>query len=237
MPLTLASGNYETVLCIAETGLWPNFTVNGYRESSATNQLRKLVRLKGDRFLLLSENDLLTGPWPKELAEYPDALIVAGSILSISYCHNEGDATDGATIMVPLKVFRIVPLTYWQWLLPIFWRSRLEGNTCPIGEKRHFGGRLRQNYGHARTGQGQFHRSDDFDHGKSAWNKNCRKFKSACEIFPTIYGCGFASLTIGEISWIRSGLRPIQPRCRFPIWASGQPFFRNGAANGKRTLY
>jgi len=90
------------------------------------NQLRRLVRLKGDRFLLLSENDLLTGPWPKELAEYPDALIVADYILSISYCHNEGDVTDGATIMIPLTVFQIVPLTYWQWLLPIFWRSRLE---------------------------------------------------------------------------------------------------------------
>jgi ATP-dependent helicase HrpA len=98
-------------------------------------QLRKLIRHKGDRFLFLSQEDVLTGPWPKELAGYPDATMVAGFGLSITYCHMEGDATDGATITVPYTVFRALPFTYWQWLLPLFWRLRLKEVLAQLEKK------------------------------------------------------------------------------------------------------
>lgn len=98
-------------------------------------QLRKLIRHKGDRFLVLSEEDILTGPWPKELSGYPDSTMVAGSCLSITYQHRVGDELDGATITVPYKVFRAVPFSYWQWLLPVFWRSRLKEALALIGKQ------------------------------------------------------------------------------------------------------
>jgi len=90
------------------------------------DQLRKLVRSKGDRFLFLTQNDLLTKPFPQELADYPDVVSIAGHTLSIDYCFKPGDSNDGATLVVPLSLFRIVPSTYWQWLLPAFWRPRLK---------------------------------------------------------------------------------------------------------------
>jgi ATP-dependent helicase HrpA len=89
-------------------------------------QLRGNIKLKGDRFLFVPEKRLLTGPYPKELAEYPDTTMIAGSKLSITYCHAEGDERDGAMFTVPLELFRIVPFTYWEWLLPIFWPPRLK---------------------------------------------------------------------------------------------------------------
>jgi ATP-dependent helicase HrpA len=89
-------------------------------------QLRGTITLKGDRFLFVPEERLLTGPYHEELAKYPDTTVIAGSKVSITYCHAEGDEQDGATIIVPFDLFRIVPFTYWEWLLPVFWRPRLK---------------------------------------------------------------------------------------------------------------
>ena len=88
-------------------------------------QLRGTINLKGDRFLFVPEERLCRGPYPEELAKYPDTTVIAGSKVSITYCHAEGDERDGATIFVPLGLFRTVPFTYWEWLLPVFWRPRI----------------------------------------------------------------------------------------------------------------
>ena len=96
-------------------------------------QLRNRIGTGGDRFLFLTQNDLLTSPFPKELTDYPDSISIAGHTLSIDYCFKPGDIHDGATIAIPLTLFRAIPYTYWQWLLPVFWLPRLKEILAQLG--------------------------------------------------------------------------------------------------------
>ena len=90
-------------------------------------QLDGLIgRARNDRFLRMSEEDLCEGPLPKALAEYPDAMTVAGERLPIAYSFDPDNEADGAAVILPKSMFDAVPLYYWEWLLPAFLRPRVE---------------------------------------------------------------------------------------------------------------
>jgi ATP-dependent helicase HrpA len=91
-----------------------------------TAQLKALIgRAKSDRFLRVRVEDLLSGPLPEQLCDYPDTVTVADRAVPLSYVFEPGADVDGVTAVVPLTLYASVPLNYWEWLLPVFWRPRI----------------------------------------------------------------------------------------------------------------
>ena len=84
-----------------------------------------LGRVKNEQFLHVRETDLLTEPLPSNCCDYPDTIAIAGVEAPVSYVFEPEAAIDGATAVIPLTLFRSVPLWYWEWLLPVFWRQRI----------------------------------------------------------------------------------------------------------------
>jgi ATP-dependent helicase HrpA len=86
---------------------------------------RRLAGSDRGRFLCVNDEDLLSQPLPATLAGYSDEIVVAGISLPVEYRFTPGSTDDGATIAVPLGLYRSVPLYYWEWLLPAFWHERV----------------------------------------------------------------------------------------------------------------
>jgi ATP-dependent helicase HrpA len=82
-------------------------------------------RAKNDGFLHVRETDLLDAPLPDGLRDYPDSVAVAGVVVPIAYAYEPGADFDGATAAVPVNLYKSVPLYYWEWLLPVFWKPRI----------------------------------------------------------------------------------------------------------------
>jgi len=90
-------------------------------------QLHRCIgREKNDRFLWVCAADLTDGPLPDCREDFPDSLSVAGRDLPVSYAFEPGAQSDGATVRVAADVYDSTPLYFWEWLLPVFRRRRIE---------------------------------------------------------------------------------------------------------------
>ncbi len=89
--------------------------------------LNKAIRSHGsDKFLHIRQSDLIARPLPPSIHDYPNTVKIGSTQLKVEYIYSPGDINDGATIMVPLTIYKAIPPYYWEWLLPIFWRPRVE---------------------------------------------------------------------------------------------------------------
>jgi ATP-dependent helicase HrpA len=93
--------------------------------AGAAHLAGRIGRAKGETFLLAREGDLLDAPLPAGLDCFPDSIEVAGRTLALSYAFEPGSDRDGATVDVPLDLYKSVPLHFWEWLLPVFWKERI----------------------------------------------------------------------------------------------------------------
>jgi len=87
--------------------------------------LRKISAMGGDSFLIFKEEDLIIEHCAPNVYQYPDEIEICGQNIQILYKYAPGDEFDGASMKVPEKVFRAVPLFYWEWFLPVFVKERI----------------------------------------------------------------------------------------------------------------
>jgi ATP-dependent helicase HrpA len=87
---------------------------------------RKIARERNDRFLWVKETDLCGKPLPDGLKDFPDTLDIAGVSWPLTYVFDPGAPNDGATLAISGNLYETIPLYYWEWLLPVFWRPRIE---------------------------------------------------------------------------------------------------------------
>lgn len=93
--------------------------------TSVRQLVNKIKEMNGDSFLIFRKDDLMdecTGM----IAGYPDSIEVIGQKLNVSYLFEPGRENDGATIFVPSNLFKITPLYYWEWMLPVFVKKRIQ---------------------------------------------------------------------------------------------------------------
>jgi ATP-dependent helicase HrpA len=89
-------------------------------------QLNARIHLaKGERFLHVRPEDILGGPMPKGLEDFPDMITVAGREVPVSYENEPESDADGATAVISLMLYKAVPIHFWEWLLPVFIRKRI----------------------------------------------------------------------------------------------------------------
>jgi hypothetical protein len=71
-------------------------------------------------------DELLTVNEPINENLFPDIIHIGKAVCTVSYLFEPGDPNDGAVITVGLDVFESVPTFYWEWVLPAFWKQRIE---------------------------------------------------------------------------------------------------------------
>jgi len=87
--------------------------------------VRKIKAMGGDSFLIFKEEDLMNEPCTLNMHRYPDEIEICNQNIQILYNYAPGDENDGVSIKVPEKVFKAVPLYYWEWFLPVFAEDRI----------------------------------------------------------------------------------------------------------------
>ncbi|MDX1776534.1 MAG: ATP-dependent RNA helicase HrpA, partial [Desulfobulbales bacterium] len=81
---------------------------------------RFLKKQKNDRFLFMSEKDILIqAPESEQLSDFPEQLSVAeGVSLKLSYSFDPGGEEDGVTVHIPLDLLDHVSADIFEWLVP-----------------------------------------------------------------------------------------------------------------------
>lgn len=95
----------------------------------------KIKNMNGDSFLIFKEEDLITNSYSSVINQYPDELEICNQNVQLSYCFAPESDNDGAVLHISEKLFRIVPIYYWEWLLPVFVRERVRICLKGINEK------------------------------------------------------------------------------------------------------
>lgn len=98
--------------------------------------LRKIKAMGEDSFLIFKEEDLINEHCAPSVHQYPDEIEICNQNIQILYSYAPGDESDGASMKVPEKVFRAIPLFYWEWFLPVFVKERIRH--CLIMLKNRF---------------------------------------------------------------------------------------------------
>lgn len=93
-------------------------------------------RMHDDTFLFLQQH-VAANPVPQELKHYPDTIRVGDYHLPVRYRFDRQSAQDGAEIRVPYSLYRSLPSWYWEWLLPVYKRQRIEYFLSLIGDDLH----------------------------------------------------------------------------------------------------
>jgi ATP-dependent helicase HrpA len=94
---------------------------------STVQELNEKIRsFHGDGFLYVKQEELLSKPFPEELRLYPDSIVMGDTRLPLTYVFDPGKENDGVTVKVQLTTYRSIPRYYWEWLLPVFFKKRLD---------------------------------------------------------------------------------------------------------------
>lgn len=80
----------------------------------------------GDSFLIFKESDLVTTEDAAGVWEFPDEIEVCSYKLPVTYRFAPSKDDDGATVSIPESLFKITPSYYWEWLLPVFIKKRIQ---------------------------------------------------------------------------------------------------------------
>ena len=88
--------------------------------------LEKLIRDKGEDYLLISEEDLLKGQADENVLEqFPDTLSFGNVDVSVEYSFDPGKEEDGATLKVPAAEASSMPAASLDWAIPGLHRERI----------------------------------------------------------------------------------------------------------------
>lgn len=80
---------------------------------------KRISQAGGDRFLMMSEQDLLaTAPGRGELDRFPDEFSAGGWRLEASYRFAPGEEADGVTVRVPAALIKNIPAEPLEWGMP-----------------------------------------------------------------------------------------------------------------------
>ncbi|MBN1828609.1 MAG: ATP-dependent RNA helicase HrpA, partial [Deltaproteobacteria bacterium] len=81
--------------------------------------LRKLIKEReSDRFLHMTENDVIRSLPDDELHEYPDNITVSASTLPLTYRFMPGDNSDGVTVNIPTHLDPRIPIEEAELAMP-----------------------------------------------------------------------------------------------------------------------
>ena len=87
--------------------------------------LIKHLKKKGASSLLMSEGDiLLRVPENHELADYPTSITLNSGEISLTYCFEPGNKTDGVTAHIPVHMLDRFKDDYFEWLVPGLLREK-----------------------------------------------------------------------------------------------------------------
>lgn len=86
---------------------------------------KKIREMGSDSFLIFKESELTFEICTANLHQYPDEFEICSLNIQVHYCYAPGDENDGAALLVPERIFRVVPLFYWEWFLPVFVGERI----------------------------------------------------------------------------------------------------------------
>ncbi len=79
-----------------------------------------------DSFLFIKEAQLLATEDKIDENEYPDLIHIGNTTCPVSYNYSPENINDGVVITMGEEVYNSVPSFYWEWLLPVFWKQRVE---------------------------------------------------------------------------------------------------------------
>lgn len=85
----------------------------------------KIKMMNGDSFLIFRPEELMLNSSNSDTSRYPDQIEVCDRTCKLSYCFAPNKEDDGLSVYVAEELFRIVPLYYWEWLIPVFVRDRI----------------------------------------------------------------------------------------------------------------
>ncbi|MBD3422033.1 MAG: ATP-dependent RNA helicase HrpA [Chitinivibrionales bacterium] len=92
----------------------------------SVRELESQMKKQASSALTFDVDELLAKPLPEQVcAGYPDEVLVGDYRLPVVYVFDARSEHDGATITIPHSLFRSVPLYYWEWLLPAYWKERV----------------------------------------------------------------------------------------------------------------
>ncbi len=88
--------------------------------------LENRIRKKGDKDLLLTEEDLFISlPSEEELSQYPDSITVEGEVFNFEYNFDPGSKKDGVTIKVPTGSSSVIPADKVDWMIPGLYKEKI----------------------------------------------------------------------------------------------------------------
>jgi len=94
--------------------------------SCVRDLVRKIKVMGGDSFLIFKKDDLINEhPGTLNEYEFPDEIEICNQNIQVLYSYAPGNENDGISMKVPERIFRIVPLFYWEWFLPVFVKERI----------------------------------------------------------------------------------------------------------------
>ncbi|MBD3346771.1 MAG: ATP-dependent RNA helicase HrpA [Chitinivibrionales bacterium] len=121
-----AQEKLRTKAYYAGDALLADFYEERLKGVAGLRDLNKAIAKEGsDKFLCIDESELLAEELPARLDQYPDEIVIGTVPVEVSYAFSPDLENDGATITIPLHLYNAVPIYYWDWLLPVYWKERI----------------------------------------------------------------------------------------------------------------
>jgi len=94
---------------------------------ASIHELNKAIRTAGnDKFLYMSEEDIIEESIPEKAHAYPDHVNIGNQNFALKYAFNPGAEDDGVTLALPQKVLPFIAKETIGWLLPALWPAQIK---------------------------------------------------------------------------------------------------------------
>jgi ATP-dependent helicase HrpA len=109
--------------------------------AASIHDLNRAIRAAGnDKFLYMSEEDVVEESIPEAARAYPDHVNIGNRNFALKYAFNPGDEDDGVTLALPQKVLPFIAKETIGWLLPALWPAQIKSllQQLPRGRRKVF---------------------------------------------------------------------------------------------------
>ena len=91
------------------------------------SSLNKYLKRQGHRKMVMSDSDVVRNqPDERLLSDFPTTLEVGSTRLSLQYHFSPGGIRDGVTVRIPLNLAQVLPIAYFEWLVPGLLRDKIQ---------------------------------------------------------------------------------------------------------------
>jgi len=94
---------------------------------TSIHDLHKIIKKhKGDQFLFMNEEDLMTGTVPAWVHGYPDTVQIGPEKIKLVYRFEPGEERDGISVTVTRAQYANIHSTAFEWALPALWQEKVK---------------------------------------------------------------------------------------------------------------